>query len=116
MPTCLPTPAPVENILPELRRFSQLADLHVIWLRVRPEYDKQLAQLHDSLTKMINDTGIYLKTAAGSSPGRRFLVVVEPLLDPSQTNARVYGADYVVVASPVNGDIHMRGGAARFLH
>ena len=34
-------------MLPELRRFSQLADLHVIWLRVRPEYDKQLAQLHD---------------------------------------------------------------------
>ena len=57
---------------------------------------------------MVNDTGIYLKTAAGSSPGRRLLVVVEPLLDPSQTNARVYGADYVVVASPVNGDIHMR--------
>jgi tetratricopeptide (TPR) repeat protein len=90
--------------------------MHVIWLQVRPEYDKQLAQLHDSLTKMISDTGIYLKTAAGTSSGRRFLVVVEPLLDPSQTNARVYGADYVVVASPVNGVIHMREVRHAYLH
>jgi tetratricopeptide (TPR) repeat protein len=106
----------VENILPLLRRFSQLADLHVIWLHVRPDYDKQLAQLHKSLTKMIDDTGIYLKTPAGTSSGRRFLVVVEPLLDPAQTNARVYGADYVVVVSPVNGAIHMREVRHAYLH
>jgi hypothetical protein len=103
-----PDASGVENILPLLRSFAQYANLHVIWLQVRPQYDKQLVQLHDSLTKMINDTGIYLKTPAGTTPGRRFLVVVEPLLDPAQTNARVYGADYVVVASPVNGTIHMR--------
>ncbi len=99
-----------------LRRFSQLVDLHLIWLQVRPQYDKQLAQLHDSLTKMIDDTGIYLKTPAGSASGRRFLVVIEPLLDPAQTNARVYGADYVVVASPVNGTIHMREVRHAYLH
>jgi tetratricopeptide (TPR) repeat protein len=111
-----PDASAVENMLPELRGFSRLVDLHVIWVHVRPEYDKQLAQLHDSLTKMISDTGIYLKTAAGTSSGRRFLVVVEPLLDPAQTNARVYGSDYVVVASPVNGVIHMREVRHAYLH
>jgi tetratricopeptide (TPR) repeat protein len=111
-----PDASGVENILPLLRRFAQLADLHVIWLQVRPEYEKQLAQLHDSLTKMIDDTGIYLKTSAQATNGRRFLVVVEPLLDPGQTNARVYGADYVVVASPVNGTIHMREVRHAYLH
>jgi tetratricopeptide (TPR) repeat protein len=111
-----PDASGVEHILPELRRFSQLVDLHVIWVHVRPEYDKQLAQLHDSLTKMISDTGIYLKTAAGTTSGRRFLVVVEPLLDPAQTNARIYGSDYVVVASPVNGVIHMREVRHAYLH
>src|SRR3984885_4605279 len=111
-----PDASGVENILPLLRRFSQLVDLHVIWIHVRPQYDKQLAELHDSLTKMIDDTGIYLKTPLGSSSGRRFLIVVEPLLDPSQTNARVYGADYVVVASPVNGNIHMREVRHAYLH
>ena len=111
-----PDASGVENILPLLRSFAQYANLHVIWLQVRPQYDKQLVELHDSLTKMINDTGIYLKTPAGTTPGRRFLVVVEPLLDPGQTNARVYGADYVVVASPVNGTIHMREVRHAYLH
>jgi hypothetical protein len=111
-----PDASGVENILPLLRRFSQLVNLHVIWLQARPQYDKQLSQLHDSLTKMIDDTGIYLKTPVGATSGRRFLVVVDPLLDPAQTNARVYGADYVVVASPVNGAIHMREVRHAYLH
>jgi tetratricopeptide (TPR) repeat protein len=111
-----PDASGVENILPLLRRFSELADLHAIFLHVRPQYDKQLSQLHDSLTKMIDDTGIYLKTPAGINGGRRFLVVIEPLLDPSQTNARIYGSDYVVVASPVNGIIHMKEVRHAYLH
>ena len=111
-----PDASGVENILPLLRRFNELVDLHLIWLHIRPQYDRQLSQLHDSLTKMIDDTGIYLKTPAGTSSGRRFLVVVEPLLDPGQTNARVYGADYVVVVSPVNGTIHMREVRHAYLH
>jgi tetratricopeptide (TPR) repeat protein len=111
-----PDASGVEHILPLLRRFAQLVDLHVIWLHVRPQYDKQLSQLHDSLSKMIDDTGIYLKTPAGTTTGQRFLVVIEPLLDPAQTNARIYGADYVVVASPVNGGIHMREVRHAYLH
>ena len=111
-----PDASGVEHILPLLRRLAQLVDLHVIWLHVRPQYDKQLSQLHDSLSKMIDDTGIYLKTPAGTSTGQRFLVVIEPLLDPAQTNARIYGSDYVVVASPVNGTIHMREIRHAYLH
>ena len=111
-----PDASGVEHILPLLRRFAQLVDLHVIWLHVRPQYDKQLSQLHDSLSKMIDDTGIYLKTPAGTTTGQRFLVVIEPLLDPAQTNARIYGSDYVVVASPVNGTIHMREIRHAYLH
>jgi tetratricopeptide (TPR) repeat protein len=111
-----PDASGVENMLPLLRRFSQLADLHVVWVHARPQYDRQLNQLHDSLTKMIADTGIYLKTPAGMTSGRRFLVVVEPLLDPGQTNARIYGADYVVVVSPVNGVIHMHEVRHAYLH
>jgi tetratricopeptide (TPR) repeat protein len=111
-----PDASGVENILPLLRRFSQLVDLHLIWVHVRALYDKQLAELHDSLSKMVDDTGIYLKTPVGTTVGRRFLVVIEPLLDPAQTNARVYGADYVVVASPVNGTIHMREVRHAYLH
>ena len=111
-----PDASGVENILPLLRRFSHDADLHLVWLHMRTQYDRQLVQLHDSLTKMIDDTGIYLKTPVGLSGGRRFLVVVEPLLDPRQTNARIYGADYVVVVSPVNGVIHLKEVRHAYLH
>src|SRR5580704_16055607 len=34
-----PDASQVENILPLLRRFSRLIDLHLIWLHVRPQYD-----------------------------------------------------------------------------
>src|SRR5271155_1282568 len=34
----------VENVLPLLRRFSELVDLHLIWVHVRPQYDKQLGE------------------------------------------------------------------------
>ena len=114
--TCLPTPAGWKTFCLCCAASASSSICTLIWLHVRPQYDKQLGQLHDSLTKMIDDTGIYLKTPAGSSSGRRFLVVVEPLLDPAQTNARVYGADYVVVASPVNGTIHMREVRHAYLH
>ena len=111
-----PDASGVENILPLLRRFNESVNLHAIFVHVRPQYDKQLSQLHDSLTKMVDDTGIYLKTPAGVNGGRRFLVVIEPLLDPAQTNARIYGADYVVVASPVNGTLHMKEVRHAYLH
>jgi hypothetical protein len=65
---------------------------------------------------MIVNVNAYLKMPASNSRGQRFLVVVEPLLDPRQTNARVYGADYVVVVSPVNGTIRMNDVRHTYLH
>ncbi len=111
-----PDSTQVEDILPLLRNFSRLVDLHLIWVRNRPLYDRDLAQLHDPLTKMIVDANAYLKMSANITGGQRFLVVVEPLLDPRQTNARVYGADYVVVVSPVKGTIRMDEVRHSYLH
>jgi len=49
---------------------------------------------------MIVSTNYYLKMPASTYDGRRFLVLVEPQLNPHTINARVYGGDYVVVVSP----------------
>jgi hypothetical protein len=38
------------------------------------------------------------------------------MLSPAETNARVYGPDYVVVASPVNGTVHMQEVRHTYLH
>jgi tetratricopeptide (TPR) repeat protein len=95
-----PDSTQVLELLPILRKFARAINLHYIWISVRPQYDATVNSLHDSLTKMIVGTNAYLKMPANVTGDSRFAVVLEPLLDPGQTNARVYGADYVVVTSP----------------
>src|SRR5271168_3180161 len=103
-----PDSTQVVEILPLLRAFVQATDLHVIWVSNHAAYEEEVTKLHDPLTKMILATNVYLKMPASGYDGRRFIVVLEPLLAPGQTNARVYGTDYVVVASPVNGMINLQ--------
>lgn len=111
-----PDSTQVENVLPLLRDFAEAIHLHAIWVENRPTYDEEIARLHDPLTKMILDTNIYLKMPASTYDGRRFLVVLEPMISPAETNARVYGSDYVVVVAPVNGTIHMKEVRHTYLH
>ena len=79
-------------------------------------YDEEIVQLHDPLSKMIVGTNLYLKMPASTYDGRRFIVVIEPLLSPKLVNARIYGTDYVVVVSPVNGAIPMSDVRHTYLH
>ena len=99
-----PDSTQVVEILPLLRRFARQTDLHFIWLNVRPQYDAVVNTLHDPLTQMIVATNAYLKMPASTNTDSRFAVVLEPLLAPGQTNARVYASDYVVVTSPTRDD------------
>jgi tetratricopeptide (TPR) repeat protein len=111
-----PDSTQVVDVLPLLRDFAKAIQLHTIWVENRAAYDEQISRLHDPLTKMIQDTNIYLKMPISNYEDRRFLVVLEPMLSPAETNARVYGANYVVVASPVNGTIHMQEVRHTYLH
>lgn len=106
----------VVDILPLLKGFIQAADLHAIWVDARPTYDAEIDKLHDPITKMTLDTDVYLKQPISTYTDRRFLVVVEPLFDPNDTNARVYGRDYVVVVSPSHGQINMHDVHHAYLH
>jgi hypothetical protein len=95
-----PSATGVEAVLPYLRKFASAINLHLIWLRHRPEYEQITNTIHDSLTNMVAQTNIYLKEPTSTFEGRRFLILLEPLLSPALTNARVYGSDYIVVTSP----------------
>ena len=99
-----PDSTQVVEILPLIRNFARQIDLHYIWITARPQYDAIVNSLHDSLSQMVVKTNAYLKMPANVTNNSRFAVVLEPLLDPGQTNARVYGADYVVVTSPTKDD------------
>jgi tetratricopeptide (TPR) repeat protein len=65
---------------------------------------------------MIVTNNVYLKMPAATYTGSRFIVVIEPQLSPSTVNARIYGTDYVVVVSPVNGVIPIKDVRHTYLH
>jgi tetratricopeptide (TPR) repeat protein len=111
-----PDSTQVVEIVPFLRAFVEAVDLHGIWLAVHRTYDEEADRLHDPMTKMIVSTNLYLKMPASTYDGRRFVVVIEPLLSPHAINARVYGTDYVVVVSPVDGKIRMDDVRHTYLH
>jgi len=116
LPQMPPDSTQVAEIAPLLRDFAASVDLHGIWLTVHHIYDDEIKQLHDPLSQMIVNTNLYLKMPASTSPGSRFIVVIEPLLSPALVNARVYGTDYIVVVSPVNGKIPMSDVRHTYLH
>ena len=106
----------VEKILPLIRRYATDIEMHHIWVENRAAYDDLSGKLHDPLSHMIVGTNYYLRLPASSYSGRHFLVVVEPMFSPAETNARVYGSDYVVVTSPKNGQIAMELVRHAYLH
>lgn len=116
LPEMPPDATQVAQIVPLLKDFAESIDLNGIWLSVRRTYDEETDRLHDPLSKMIVSTNLYLKMPASTYVDRRFVVVIEPMLSPKMVNARVYGTDYVVVLSPVNGTIDMQNVRHVYLH
>ena len=111
-----PDSTQVVEIVPLLKAFASAVDLHGTWLAIHRIYDDEIAKLHDPLSQMIFSTNLYLKMPAATYDGRRFVVVIEPMLSPNTVNARIYGPDYVVVLSPVNGQIRMNDVRHTYLH
>lgn len=114
-----PDSTQVFSILPLLRNFSEAVHLHAIWIQHHADYDALTARLHDPLTRMILNTNIYLRSPVSSYDGRRFLVLVEPMLAPSAVNARIYSTNYDVVVSPASdlvGGFHLDQIRHTYLH
>ncbi len=116
LPDMPPDSTQVVEILPSLRKFADQIKLHAIWVNSRPQYDAEVTRLHDPLSRMIVETNAYLKMPTNTGTASRFVVVLEPMLAPGQTNARVYGTDYVTVVSPANGQIRMDEVRHTYLH
>jgi tetratricopeptide (TPR) repeat protein len=112
-----PDSTQVVNVLPLLRSFAEDINLHAIWIAHRTEYEEFVNQVHDPLTKAVLNANIYLRMPVSSYDGRRFIVLLEPMLAPAVTNARIYGNDYIVVASPAaDGSVHMDQIRHTYLH
>lgn len=95
-----PDASQVVQVLPLLRTFSETLHLEALWFEHHPEYEGFIDRIHGPLTKMVLDTNVYLHMPASAYEGRRFLVLLEPMLAPAEANARIYAYDYVIVVSP----------------
>ena len=102
-----PDAATLIGFLPLLRDFSQAVNLHLIWALNHAAYDSEVVKAHVAVGQMLVQMDLYLKQPPATYGPRRFLVLVEPLIAPGEVNARVYGGDYIVVVSPVNGNIDL---------
>jgi hypothetical protein len=90
----------VSGIVPILQKFYDVVGLHNIWLRHQEAYSTLTARYHEPLSKVLFDTEIYLKLPSAGYLGHSFTVYLDPMGDPGQANARVYGTDYYLVISP----------------
>ncbi|MBS1850803.1 MAG: tetratricopeptide repeat protein [Acidobacteria bacterium] len=95
-----PDASRVLGIVPFLQQFYTQAQLHAIWLQHAREYTGLTERYHEPLAKMLFDTEIYLKLPSSGYLGHQFIVYLEPMGAPGQSNARNYGLDYYVVISP----------------
>jgi tetratricopeptide (TPR) repeat protein len=114
-----PDSTQIVNVLPLLRTFSEAVHLHAIWFNHRADYEDLVNRVHDPLTNMILNTNIYLGLPVSSYDGRRFLVLLEPMLAPSNTNGRIYSNDFLVVVSPLGqplGQVRMDQIRHTYLH
>ena len=114
-----PDSTQVVNILPLLRKFAEDVHLNALWVNHHADYEALTARIHDPLTRMVMNTNIYLGMPVSNYVDRRFLVLMEPLLAPAATNARIYGSDYIVVVSPAGdplGAVHMNEIRHTYLH
>jgi len=106
----------VLGFAPLLREFYRAAELHEVWLRHEAQYDAEIARYHDSVSRVLMATDMYLKLPLSSYEGRRFAVYLEPMGAPGQVNARNYGADYFIVVSPEAGALPLDAIRHTYLH
>lgn len=112
-----PDASGVAGIVPLLREFVNVAQLHVIWVNNRLAYDQDVRELHGPISEMTLQTALYLKEPLNNVSLGHFEVVVEPLFDPNDTNARIYDGRYIAVVSPSKaGKIQMNNVRDLYLH
>ena len=112
-----PDAAHVLGVVSLLQKFYRAADMQALWKKHQPEYQALVKQLHDPVSQMLIQTDLYLKVAFNNYPGQRFVIYLEPLLSPSQIDARNFGSNYFMVISP-DREGHVRSPEIRhtYLH
>jgi tetratricopeptide (TPR) repeat protein len=106
----------VLSFVPLLVRFAEATHLHHIWEEHRYQYEELLARFHDQVSNALLATDIYLRLPISGYVGRAFTVYLDPMAAAGQVNARNYGADYFMVASPAGDSLRLDAVRHTYLH
>jgi hypothetical protein len=112
-------PPDAQNVLgylPAVQRFYNTAHLHQLWTKYQPQYESYVERFHEQVSSLIVETDSYLRLPISGYVSRRFAVYIEPLIAPSEINARNYGADYLMVIAPDHGKLKMEQVRHSYLH
>lgn len=86
--------------LPLLREFYAQTQVAELWRRVRPYYERAIAEQQREVARLLLETRGYLRLIGESYPGRSYTVYLEWLVPPELLSARNYGESYFLVAHP----------------
>jgi tetratricopeptide (TPR) repeat protein len=81
-----------------LSAYYQEQKIGALWRSVQPLYDREIEQLHDSVSQIVFVTSAYLREIMNTSNPRTFTILVEPLVGRI-TNVRNFGDHYAIVLS-----------------
>jgi tetratricopeptide (TPR) repeat protein len=106
----------VLGYLPVLQAFYDAAHLHLLWTKYQPQYEAYVDRFHDQVANMILTTDSYLRLPISGYVSRSFSLYIDPLVAPSEVNARNYGANYMMLMAPDHGGLKIDPVRHTYLH
>jgi hypothetical protein len=106
----------VLGYLPVLQAFYDAAHLHLLWTKYQPQYGAYVDRFHDQVANMILTTDSYLRLPISGYVSRSFSLYIDPLVAPSEVNARNYGANYMMLMAPDHGGLKIEPVRHTYLH
>lgn len=81
-----------------LSAYYQEQRIGALWREVQPVYNREIAELHDSVSQIVFVATNYLRELPNPSSPRTFTIILEPLVGRI-TNVRNFGDHYAIVLS-----------------
>ncbi len=106
----------VLGFVPLVAHFYKAAHLHQVWTDISPQYNTLIEKFNEPLANLILQTDLYLKNPISGYMGRQFVIYLEPMTGPGKINARNYGDDYFLIASPEKNELPMEEIRHTYLH
>ena len=110
-----PDAARVADFVPLLRKFYSEVRLGSRRSRLQVHYEKEISRYSAQIREAITKINGYLRIPGAAYLGRTYSIILELLSSPSLVQARIYGANYFLVAAPLD-EIKMEEIQHQYLH